>query len=60
MQHAPHLLFKEGVMIKIENHYALAEALCRKMTPPELGYVSDFKRPGYACGSRCIFLNRPL
>ena len=47
-------------MIKIENHYALAEALCRKMPIRELGYVNDFKRPGYACGSRCIFLKRSL
>jgi hypothetical protein len=47
-------------MIKIENHYALAEALCRKMTIPELGYVNDFKRPGYTSVSSCIFLNRPL
>ena len=46
-------------MIKIENHYALAEGLCRKMITPELGYVSDFKRPGYARGHPCIF-KQPL
>ena len=48
-------------MIKIETITPdLVASICRKITTPELGYLSNFERQGYTRGHRCIFLKKPL